>query len=516
MSASREKHNRQELNSSGWVDPKKVQEDEQRKVEKRNNTLYAVIGVVVALALIVSVVWRTNIIPRTVSAATIDGEKYTAAEVNFYYQNTVSGFLQSYYSVISYMGLDTSVPMKEQTISESVAPMMGVEAGITWYDFFMDQTLQQMAMIQSGLAAAEAEGFVYPASLQAQYDTGIAALEATAASSNKSVTEYLQGNFGASITEEIYKTEFMRSLQFEFYMSAYEAGLTYSDAELDEAYEANKSKYDSVAYEVVAISGTATKTSDDDEITDEETAAAKEAAKKAADEMLEDFKSGKSLSDLADANEKATYANYEAGTYTGDVVTAWLFEDGRKAGDSTVLESGNYYYVVSFGERFREDYNTINVRHILIQPAAGELASGAEGYEAEQEKLNAEAKAQAEEILAQWKAGEATEESFAKLAQEYSVDGSKYDGGLYTRVFKGQMVTAFEDWCFDSSRKDGDTGIVETPYGFHIMYFSGKDLPYWKSLVTTDLAGEGYNTYVTELTAASDIQSHNFGMKFVG
>ena len=516
MSASREKQNRQELIDSGWVDPKQTHEEEQRKVEKRNNALDGIIAAVVAIALIVSAVWRTNIVPKTVTAATIDGEKYTAAEVNFYYQNTVNGFLQTYYYVMSYIGLDTSVSMKDQVISETVAPMLECEAGITWHDFFMDQTLQQMAMIQSVLAAAEAEGYVYPASMQVQYDASIASLEAAAASNSMSVSEYLQSNFGATITEEIYKTELMRSLQFEFYMSAYEAGLTYTDAELEEAYNASKNSYDCVAYEVVSISGAAVKESDDDEITDEETAAAKAAAKEAADEMLEAFKGGESLSDLADKNEKATYANYDAGTYTGDAVTAWLFEDGRKAGDSTVLESGNYCYVVSFGDRFREDYNTINVRHILIQPAAGELASGAEGYEAEQEQLNAAAKAQAEEILAQWKAGEATEDSFAQLAQEYSADGSKYDGGLYTRVAKGQMVAAFEDWCFDSSRKVGDTGIVETPYGFHVMYFSGEDLPRWEALVTTDLAGEGYNTYVTDLTAACDIQSHNFGMKFVG
>ena len=35
------------------------------------------------------------------------------------------------------------------------------------------------------------------------------------------------------------------------------------------------------------------------------------------------------------------------------------------------------------------------------------------------------------------------------------------------------MVQAFNDWLFDPSRKPGDTDIVETEYGYHIMYFSG-------------------------------------------
>ena len=34
------------------------------------------------------------------------------------------------------------------------------------------------------------------------------------------------------------------------------------------------------------------------------------------------------------------------------------------------------------------------------------------------------------------------------------------------------MVAAFNDWCFDASRKPGDTDIVETNYGYHVMYFS--------------------------------------------
>ena len=33
------------------------------------------------------------------------------------------------------------------------------------------------------------------------------------------------------------------------------------------------------------------------------------------------------------------------------------------------------------------------------------------------------------------------------------------------------MVTNFNDWCYDAARQPGDTGIVESPYGYHVMYF---------------------------------------------
>lgn len=108
----------------------------------------------------------------------------------------------------------------------------------------------------------------------------------------------------------------------------------------------------------------------------------------------------------------------------------------------------------------------VNVRHILIKP---EVTEGAEGPTDEQKEA---ARAKAQDILDQWKAGKATEESFGALAKEHTEDpGSKEAGGLYNNVRKGQMVQEFDAWCFDPARKAGDVDLVETPYGFHIMYF---------------------------------------------
>ena len=76
------------------------------------------------------------------------------------------------------------------------------------------------------------------------------------------------------------------------------------------------------------------------------------------------------------------------------------------------------------------------------------------------------------------------------------------------------MVTEFNDWCFDSSRKTGDSGVVETPYGAHVMYFSGDNLPYWKTLVVSDLQNADYAEWVSAFSADSTI-TEGFGMKFI-
>ena len=50
------------------------------------------------------------------------------------------------------------------------------------------------------------------------------------------------------------------------------------------------------------------------------------------------------------------------------------------------------------------------------------------------------------------------------------------------------MVSEFEDWSIDPARKEGDVGIVETTYGYHVMYFEGtKTLP-WDDAVRTAIA----------------------------
>ena len=74
------------------------------------------------------------------------------------------------------------------------------------------------------------------------------------------------------------------------------------------------------------------------------------------------------------------------------------------------------------------------------------------------------------------------------LANEKSDDGNGTTGGLYENVYPGQMVSSFNDWCFDESRQTGNTGIIESQYGYHVMYFVGKsDTTYRDYQIETEL-----------------------------
>ena len=540
MSASREKQNRQA--ASGQADPKTAREAQQRREEKRTNLLYGVIAAAVLVAVIASFVWRSDFIPKTTTAATIDGEKYTAAEVEYYYQTAYRNFVSNsqYSYFLSYLGLNTNATLKSQSINSTAAAMLGIElpdadaesaeadseadplapTGMTWHDYFLDEALDNMRVIQTALKAAEAEGFQYPAGVQVQYDDNMDALKAVAAASGISVSQYLKGNFGAGVTEKVYGEQLMRVLRYSAYADAYQDSLTYSDSELEEAYGADRNTYDHVSYEVVSFSGAAESTTDDEgntvEPTEEEAAAALEAAQDLAQTVLDGFQDGGDLEELANEND-GTYSKNENGTYSaGSVMSEWLYDSARKSGDASTLADGTVQYVVVFHDRFRDENPTIDIRHILVPLGSGSIAEGEEGYEDQQAQLKADAHAKAEELLAQWQSGEATEDSFAALALKESADGSKYDGGLYTEVYQGQMVTEFNDWCFDTARQSGDTGVVDTQYGSHVMYFSGVNAARWQTQVAANLRTEAYTAWEEDLVKDVTVQRSESGLKHIG
>ena len=134
-------------------------------------------------------------------------------------------------------------------------------------------------------------------------------------------------------------------------------------------------------------------------------------------------------------------------------------------------------YYATNAEKIKTNYGVdkqtgklVDVRHILLTPEGGVTDDAGNTTYSEKEWEACREKAQA--LLDQFLAGEATEDNFAQLATQFTVDpGSKQTGGLYEYVYKGQMVPEFDAWCFDDARKEGDTGLVRTSYGYHIMYY---------------------------------------------
>lgn len=164
-------------------------------------------------------------------------------------------------------------------------------------------------------------------------------------------------------------------------------------------------------------------------------------------------------------------------------------------------------------EEIQESHPSVNVRHILVKAVAEEDGTFTD-------EAKAEAKAKTEDILAEWEAGEATEESFAALAEQYSEDeGSNTNGGLYEFVEQGTMVAEFNDFCFAEGRKAGDTGIVYgdngSYAGYHVMYFVGEADPAENQSGREAIAAEKMTAWIEELTAPMEVVKKGF-YRFAG
>ena len=142
----------------------------------------------------------------------------------------------------------------------------------------------------------------------------------------------------------------------------------------------------------------------------------------------------------------------------------------------------------------RDSGKYVDVRHILIMVEGGTTDEEGNTTYSDEEWETCRAEAQA--ILDEWLAGEATEDTFAALANEKSEDsGSNTVGGLYENVYVDQMVPEFNDWCFDEARAYGDYALVRTDYGYHVMFFSAqRDI--WFYNAEMDLLNERMSTLV--------------------
>lgn len=103
--------------------------------------------------------------------------------------------------------------------------------------------------------------------------------------------------------------------------------------------------------------------------------------------------------------------------------------------------------------------DSVSVKHILV------MYQGSERAPANITRTKEEAKALIEEIQGKVKEGE----KFEDLAMDYSDCPSAAKGGDLGRFGRNRMTPAFEEAAF-ACEVGGTTDIVETPFGYHIVY----------------------------------------------
>jgi hypothetical protein len=101
------------------------------------------------------------------------------------------------------------------------------------------------------------------------------------------------------------------------------------------------------------------------------------------------------------------------------------------------------------------------VRHLLV--LAGE--NSGMSWEQRREK--------AQELCDLWQNGGGTEMYLAELAEQFSDDNSsRSNGGLFTDLTtEEELDETFKAWFSDSNRTAGDSDLIKSQHGYHIVYF---------------------------------------------
>lgn len=464
---------------------KRKEEKEKEKKEERISTTVGIVFLVALICLVASFPIRTYLATHE-TYVVINGEEVNKVEFDYVYNTSKNNYITQYGSYLSYFGLDTSKDLSTQMYSET----------LTWKDYFEQNAVESLKQNKALMAEAKAAGFTYDTT--DEYNTFKETIKTSAAAAGVSDKEYVRSIYGSYATmgriEEYVKNDMVMNA---YYQKLQEDNAP-SDDEIQSYYEENKATYDSVDYRLTTIEadlptesteladpveetaadttgstdGTAATDSTQDtayQPSDAEIAKAMEDAKVLADDAEQTVaKDGE-----AHENEKKSSVNY--------LISDWLFDDARKAGDTTVITNDNShcYYVVAFEKRYLDETPSADVRVII--PTEDKTG---------------------EEILEEWKNGAATEDSFAELCKKYTQDTSAVEnGGLFEQVTKTGMTEELSNWIFDSSRQAGDTVAITVSDSTYVLYYIGQDQPEWKINIKNTLVSDTMSQHMQDITA---------------
>lgn len=457
-------------------------------------------------------------------------QSVSIAEYEYYYMRAYNQvryqaqYYQYYYQTSN--GYDLSLTPEEQTQTTKDAD--GNE--ITWAEKLHEDTLEIIQLHKAYYNEALKMGLKLTKADEAFIDKQIEDLrdEAKSAGSNSSssnsenkvtysLNAYLRKVYGGSINERFLRKQLKIQVLAQKYLTerTNEIAKDYDQKDIDAEYKKDTTAYDFVTFRAYTFK--TTELTKEDKETDDALKARQAKANAEVKKNANDFYNA--VTNDATFTAKAKELNKDTADYNVDKETKysmlkstaqstfsedaakWLFDSSTKVGSKKLFsdeENGKYIVVLALSKPHQEQ--TVTARHILFQ-----TKDQNSGNDLSEEEI-AKKKTQAEDVLKKFNEGDKTEDSFAALANEYNEDtGSSSNGGLYEHIYPGQMVTEFNDWVFDANRKAGDVELVETDFGYHIIYFVAKDgKDYYDSAIRSSKANEDIETETKALQEGKD------------
>lgn len=512
------------------------------KTQKRIVSFIAIVLVVaIAGSITGGIVSNRGVFERNKVIMTVGDSEIDKYEYSFYYTTLLQSYVVQAVQYQMYgmsMGVDFTKSLAEQSYS---GELEGYE-NPTFADYFEKNTIEAIKSIKASVAYAKENNITLTEEDNKTIEETFANIDQSRTNtdgSKYSVGAYLRLSYGKGMTEKLYRRILEEQLlaQRVSLVKQDEYKAAYTDEDVEKAFNDDIDTYGYVTLRSYAVS---VKTDDETEkASEEEIAQAKETAEAFAQEITDEasFKTlaaeyakqaGTETADEFLTDESLTLQeNVTLSTFSSDEdLHAWV--KSAKAGETYVKstdENSTVYYMVDPLHKAADSY-TYDVRHILVKfPDADdeEVTDGnakeeleaktfdASAYDAtivnniKQPITDVECYNKAVDIFTSYLEGDKTEDAFAALAVANSDDSNASEGGIYENVAQGKMVSEFEDWALAKDRKTGDVGIVETEYGYHIMYQIGKNVTTWADTIKSDLAQEEFNSFYDELIAGDNV-----------
>lgn len=383
------------------------------------------------------------------------------AELNYIFYKQYNQFVQSYANQIgdnyasvlkSYFGLDINSPLKDQMLPDQ---------SDNFLNYFLTSAKSEATDILIFCEYAKENGLDITDEDKESIESSLKEYESAAVEQKVTLAEYIGDKAGLTTSDVMRSYAEKNALASNGYNHQHDSH-TYTDEQITKEFNDNPEKYAMVTYLAYTIQpNDGSLTADNVKSYSDELAATTDEASFTA--YVENFHKNVLYEGAAEVPEfdPATLKYKNIKYNEGTDYLEWMFSDAKPGETHVISDDTTHAYTVYMllSEPGENEYDLKNVRHILF------LSSSFNSTE--------ECRKKAEEIYTLYK-NDPTEDNFAALATKYSEDGgSKDNGGLYENVDYNQMVADFENWTFDPSRQPGDTGIVLTSYGYHVMYFSG-------------------------------------------
>lgn len=161
--------------------------------------------------------------------------------------------------------------------------------------------------------------------------------------------------------------------------------------------------------------------------------------------------------------------------------STWLSrKDVPEMIEQTIFDNGNGVGYVYGPYEYEDAFNLVRIVDMQNRPdslRASHILIGYKGAYGSQDTITTkeQAEAKANELLAQLKASKNSDELFAELASEFNTDGTKEKGGDLDWFTDGQMVPQFNEYVINNAV--GSMGVVETPFGYHVVKVTDKTEP---------------------------------------